>query len=63
MRPRVLPPGGTECSPSSTPFTRLPYMDMGESWYSLRVFSTVPLKRGSCGRSWLSMKSATSHAS
>jgi hypothetical protein len=28
---RVLPPAGTECCPSSTPFTVFPYIDMSES--------------------------------
>ena len=41
--------------PSSLPFTLVPYSELAEPWNWARVSSTEPVKRGSCGRSWLLM--------
>ena len=48
--------------PSTLPFTSSPYSESGVSWKRLRVSATEPVKRGSCGRSWLFMNIATSQA-
>ena len=60
---RSVPPGGVELRPNTEPFTVCPYRSDGSSWNAFRVSSSEPLYLGSCGRSWLFIYCATSHAS
>lgn len=53
---RNVPPAGVAPAPKTLPLIVWPYRSELESWYFLRVSSTEPSNRGSCGLSWAFMK-------